>query len=255
MPSRQTLVRQQFDRQVAHYLASSAMADRVIIDAILAAASIQPGHRVLDVGCGAGFLLRAYRDAGADVFGVDLSEAMLREAGNTLRPVVVADQLIQADAAQLPFASGTFELVTCKLAFHYFSHPHRVVEEMVRVCRRSGLIVLTDRVASDSPGLCAAQNRLEKLRTPNKVRVYTEGELTAMLKSAGLTVVRRDLVIQPMGFEEWMAAAGALDRTKRGLELLIGPDGEDLTGLAPREDAGRLVIHHRTLILVAKRCN
>src|SRR5262245_34958348 len=224
MPAtRQTLVRQQFDRQVAHYLASSAMADQVVIEAILAAAPIQPGQRVLDVACGAGFLLRAYRDAGADVFGVELSEAMLREAGNTLKPFVVPTHLMQADAARLPFDSGTFELVTCKLAFHYFSDPHRVVGEMVRVCRRSGLIALTDRVASDNPQQCAAQNRLEKLRTPNKVRVYAEGELTALLKSAGLTVVRRDLVIQPMGFEEWMAAAGALDRTQQGLDLLIGP--------------------------------
>jgi 2-polyprenyl-3-methyl-5-hydroxy-6-metoxy-1,4-benzoquinol methylase len=76
------LVREQFDQQVAHYLASSAMADRMVIEAIVAAAPVQPGQRVLDVACGAGFLLLAYRDAGADVFGVDLSSAMLREAAN-----------------------------------------------------------------------------------------------------------------------------------------------------------------------------
>jgi SAM-dependent methyltransferase len=164
---------------------------------------------------------------------------------------VAPDHLISADAAQLPFESESFDLVTCKLAFHYFSDPHQAVAEMVRVCRRSGLIAVTDRVACDNDALCAAQNRLEKLRTPNKVRVYADGELTAMLKFAGLTVMRRNLVIQPMGFEEWMAATGALDRMRQGQDLLIGPEGEDLTGLIPRQDAGRLVIHHRTLILVA----
>jgi ubiquinone/menaquinone biosynthesis C-methylase UbiE len=251
--SHQALVRQQFDRQVAHYLASSAMADRAIIETIVAAAPVRPGQRVLDVACGAGFLLRAYRDAGADVFGVDLSEAMLREAARTLGPSVAPGRLLPADAAQLPFKAETFDVVTCKLAFHYFSDPHRTVEEMARVCRRSGLVAVIDRVAYDDPGLCAAQNRLEKLRTPNKVRVYPEGELTALLESAGLTVARRELVIQPMGFEEWMAAAGALDRAGQARDLLIGRGGEDLTGLAPREEAGRLVIHHRTLILVANR--
>ena len=92
----------------------------------------------------------------------------------------------------------------------------------------------------------------EKLRTPNKVRVYAEGELAGLLARAGATVVRRELLIQPMDFEEWMAAAGALDRLGPARDLLIGPRGEDLTGLAPREEDGRLVIHHRTLILVAR---
>jgi ubiquinone/menaquinone biosynthesis C-methylase UbiE len=249
--SHQTLVRQQFDRQVAHYLASSAMADRRLIEAIVAAAPAHPGQRMLDVACGAGFLLRAYRDAGAEVFGVDLSEAMLREASKTLGASVRRDHLLPADAAQLPFDGETFDVVTCKLAMHYLPEPQRAIEEMARVCRRSGLVALIDRIACDDPGLCAAQSRLEKLRTPNQVRVYAEGELAGMVTRAGMTVVRRDLIIQPMDFEEWMAAAGALDRVGQARDLLIGPKGEDRTGLAPREEAGRFVIHHRTVILVA----
>jgi ubiquinone/menaquinone biosynthesis C-methylase UbiE len=244
-------VRQQFDRQVDHYLASSAMADRRIIEAVVAAAPVRPGQRVLDVACGAGFLLRAYRDAGAEVFGVDLSEAMLRAAGTTLGGAFPSDRLLPGDAAQLPFAGETFDLVTCKLAMHYFPDPHRTVGEMARVCRRSGRVALIDRVACADPGLCAAHNRLEKLRTPNKVRVYAEDELAGLLARAGLPIVRQQLLIQPMDFEEWLAAAGALDRAEQARELLLGPGGEDRTGLAPREEAGRLLIHHRTLILVA----
>jgi SAM-dependent methyltransferase len=245
-------VRQQFDRQVAHYLADSPMADRRVIDAIVAAAPAGPGQRVLDVACGAGFLLRAYRDAGADGFGVDLSDAMLREAANTLGPSLPPGRLIPADAARLPFANESFDVVTCKLAMHYFPDPPRAVGEMARVCRRPGRVALIDRVACDDPGRCAAQNRLEKVRTPNKVRVYTAGELAGLLARAGLAVVRRELLIQPMDFAEWMAAAGASDRAAEAQDLLIGPGGEDVTGLAPRLEAGRLVIHHRTLILVAE---
>src|SRR5262245_1285279 len=98
--SHQSLVRQQFDRPVAHYLAFSPMADRRVIEAVVAAAPAGPGQRVLDVACGAGFLLRAYRDAGAEVFGVDLSEALLREAGTTLGPVGRPDHLMPGDAAR-----------------------------------------------------------------------------------------------------------------------------------------------------------
>ena len=123
--SRQTLVRQQFDRQVAHYLASSAMAESRVILPVIVAAPAGPGQRVLDVACGAGFLLQAYRDAGAEVFGVDLSEAMLLEAGKTLGQSVPPDHLTIADAGQLPFDDEAFDVVTCKLAMHYFPEPDR----------------------------------------------------------------------------------------------------------------------------------
>lgn len=246
----QSLVRQQFDRQVGHYLASSPMADRRVIEAVVAAAPAGPGRRVLDLACGAGFLLRAYRDAGADVFGVDVSEAMLREAGRTLGPALPPGRLVPGDAARLPFGDRTFDVVTCKLATHYFPDPVRAVAEMARVSRRAGLVALIDRVACDDPGLSAAQNRLEKVRTPNKVRVYTEAELAGLLAGAGVRVVRRELLTQPTGFEEWLAAAGASDRAAEVRGLLVGPRGENLAGLAPAEEGGRLVIHHRTLILV-----
>jgi ubiquinone/menaquinone biosynthesis C-methylase UbiE len=249
----QTSVRQQFDRQVGHYLADSAMADRRILEAVLNAAPVRPGQRVLDVACGAGFLLRAYREAGAEVVGVDLSEGMLREAHKTLGPSAPPGCLVLADAAGLPFAPEVFDLVTCKLAFHYFPNAGQVLAEMARVCRRSGWVTVIDRVASDDPALAEAHNRLEKLRTPNKTRVYSPAELEALFGSNGLKVIRRELLIQAMDFDTWMAAAGAAGGAAELRALLFGPGGEDLTGLVPCEEAGRLVVHHRTLLLVGQR--
>jgi ubiquinone/menaquinone biosynthesis C-methylase UbiE len=245
-------VRQQFDRQVGHYLADSAMADRTVLEAILTAVPVQSGQRVLDVACGAGFLLEAYQEVGAEVAGVDVSAAMLREARQTLGPKATPGCLVLADAARLPLASAVFDVVTCKLAFHYFPDPRQVMAEMLRVCRPPGLVAVIDRVACDDPVLAAAHNRLEKVRTPNKVRVYTGSELEGLVQSNGLTLVRRELLIQPMDFDTWLAAAGAEERAGQLRGLLFGPAGADLTGLAPRTEGGRLVIHHRTLILVGR---
>jgi len=71
------------------------------------------------------------------------------------------------------------------------------------------------------------------------------------LQSAGLKVVRRQVLIQPMDFNEWMAAAGATDKCEQATALLFGPNGEDVTGLAPNGDGESMTIHHHTLILVA----
>ncbi|MGH8071434.1 MAG: hypothetical protein ACRERE_40640 [Candidatus Entotheonellia bacterium] len=53
----QAYVRAQFDRQVAHYLHGSAMADQELLERIVHLAHPAPGMRVLDVACGAGFLV------------------------------------------------------------------------------------------------------------------------------------------------------------------------------------------------------
>jgi 2-polyprenyl-3-methyl-5-hydroxy-6-metoxy-1,4-benzoquinol methylase len=49
-------VRAQFDRQVAHYLHGSAMADEAFLDRIVGLARPAPAMRVIDIACGAGFL-------------------------------------------------------------------------------------------------------------------------------------------------------------------------------------------------------
>ena len=54
--SAQAHVRAQFDRQVAHYLHGSAMADQELLERIVRLARPAPWMRVLDVACGAGFL-------------------------------------------------------------------------------------------------------------------------------------------------------------------------------------------------------
>jgi ubiquinone/menaquinone biosynthesis C-methylase UbiE len=78
----------------------------------------------------------------------------------------------QADAEALPFGSAVYDLITSKLAFHYFPHPQVALTEMVRVATPEARVVLIDRVSPEDPEQRAYQNRLEKLRTPNKTYVY-----------------------------------------------------------------------------------
>jgi ubiquinone/menaquinone biosynthesis C-methylase UbiE len=87
-----------------------------------------PPARILDVGTGtgAGALRLAQRFPGADIVGVDLSEAMLAQARrNTRDDLRVTYQ--RADASALPFADGSFELVTHANMIPFFDEVARVV--------------------------------------------------------------------------------------------------------------------------------
>jgi demethylmenaquinone methyltransferase / 2-methoxy-6-polyprenyl-1,4-benzoquinol methylase len=103
----------------------------------------RPESRALDLCCGTGdmtFALR--REAGkstARIFGADFSHAMLeRAAGKSAHPGVSELAWIEADALNLPFASGSFDLVTSAFGFRNLADYDAGLREIVRVLRPGG---------------------------------------------------------------------------------------------------------------------
>lgn len=103
----------------------------------------QEGMRILDVGCGTGTNLDLYQKSKCDVFGIDLSPAMVSVARNKMGER--ADIRI-GDAAEMPYPDGYFDLVTSMLTLHEMDdhiHP-KVMSETARVLKRNGRILLID---------------------------------------------------------------------------------------------------------------
>jgi demethylmenaquinone methyltransferase/2-methoxy-6-polyprenyl-1,4-benzoquinol methylase len=106
-------------------------------------APTRPGLRVLDVGCGTGNHLHLYAAGGARVSGVDRSTAMLEKAAGRLGE---RGTVIEADAAALPFASGTFDLVIAATLLHELDPAARIcaLREMRRVAAPEGSLLVVD---------------------------------------------------------------------------------------------------------------
>jgi ubiquinone/menaquinone biosynthesis C-methylase UbiE len=97
-----------------------------------------PG-RCLDIGCGNGRFISLLVDAGWSVVGVDLSADQLRVArGNVGR---VAEGLVQADAAALPFDDASFDAVVSVLVHTDIDRYDLALAEAARVLRRGGRFV------------------------------------------------------------------------------------------------------------------
>lgn len=104
---------------------------------------VQPAAIVLDVGTGTGrsiSLLLKEAQPGR-VVGVDLSAGMLTEAGKKLTDSRI--ELLQADATQLPFPNGTFDVVTSMWMLETLPDPLAAVRELLRVVRPEGIVLTT----------------------------------------------------------------------------------------------------------------
>jgi ubiquinone/menaquinone biosynthesis C-methylase UbiE len=102
--------------------------------------------RVLDVGCGTGVFAARIREAlpKARVCGIDLVAGMLTKGAERWRRVADRVAPVQGDSERLPFAAGSFDVVTCANSFHHYPHQERAVAEMLRVLKPGGRLMLVD---------------------------------------------------------------------------------------------------------------
>lgn len=93
------------------------------------------GGRLLDVGCGTGFIIDIADTIFEDIKGVDLTPAMLARVKP--RPHV---QVFEGDAAQLPFEPASFDVVSAYSFFHHLEDLRPVLADVHRVLRPGGCL-------------------------------------------------------------------------------------------------------------------
>jgi ubiquinone/menaquinone biosynthesis C-methylase UbiE len=114
---------------------------------------LKRGDRVLDVACGTGQLAvelaRRVVPSGS-VIGVDAAEEMVARATAISIRTGLPVSFQTASAQGLPFPEATFDAVTCTLAIHHLADPAHAVEEMLRVLRPGGRLLIADVQAPPS---------------------------------------------------------------------------------------------------------
>ncbi len=107
---------------------------------------VPPGSKTLDVGCGAGVFAVELIQHGYDVWGVDLSEAMIKYTRETSG----IQQFSVGDSERLEFPDNTFDAVTCLGVIEYLDGDEPALREMWRVLKPGGKAIIATPSA-DSP--------------------------------------------------------------------------------------------------------
>jgi ubiquinone/menaquinone biosynthesis C-methylase UbiE len=139
------------------------------------------GADVLEVAPGPGYLAVEMARLGRfQVAGLDLSRSFVEIASENARQAAVHVDFRNGDAADMPFDSGSFDLIVCQAAFKNFGHPGSVIAEMHRVLRSGGTAVIQDmsRAASGAD-------------IDREVQTMALGGLSAFMTKWALTMLRR----------------------------------------------------------------
>jgi demethylmenaquinone methyltransferase/2-methoxy-6-polyprenyl-1,4-benzoquinol methylase len=99
-----------------------------------------PGERILDIACGTGTSSVALTRTGATVVGLDFSPGMLAQARRKHSTL----EFVQGDATKLPFVSDEFDAVTISFGLRNVVEPKLAIDEMYRVLKPGGRLVITE---------------------------------------------------------------------------------------------------------------
>ena len=148
---------------------------------------------VLDVGCSSGYLARPLTEAGARVVGLELDPAAAAEARSVCADVVVGD----VESMELPFESGSFDVVVCGDVVEHLRSPGEALARLRPLLRPGGRLVLTTpNVANWSMRLSLLVGRwrytergiLDRTHT----HLFTRKTLVETVEGAGYRVVTLD---------------------------------------------------------------
>ena len=164
-------------------------------------AAVGPGKRALDVATGTGDLAMALRRRGAEVVGIDFSERMLELARSKASDI----RFETGNALELPYADSEFDAATVGFGARNFADLGRGLEEMARVTRSGGRVVVLEITTPQRPPLSWFFRLWFDRLVPALGRLAGDPDAYSYLPSS----VRR--FPDPAGLAAALAAAGLAD--------------------------------------------
>lgn len=217
---------------------------------------LQPHFEVLDVAAGTGILSRALATHVQRVVALDLTPEMLaqgqREADHSSLNNI---RFEQGAAEKLPYPAESFDMVATRFSIHHFQSPNAVLQEMARVCRPNGQLVVIDLVSPEDLKLATRYNNLERLRDSSHTWALSASGLRRAVAGLGLEIVAEYVREVEMHAANWLD----FTRTEPGprQSILNAWHGElqglGQTGFQPFLREGQLMFQHHWGIVVGKK--
>jgi ubiquinone/menaquinone biosynthesis C-methylase UbiE len=209
---------------------------------------VTPGASVLEVGAGTGNFLSLFSEVAGSLVAVDLTHGMLAEARRRDPAIKAA----QGEGALLPLQTASFDLVTTAQALHHISRPVPVLQDMRRVMKREGALLLVDQVSTESYEQAAFMNEMEVIRDPSHAMSRPPSAMRIIVRSAGFDIVEEKLWTGTNTFSKWMWPGEFPEERIAAVRSFVERFGAE-TGMGFERDGDDFVFTRRRIMILARR--
>ncbi len=211
--------------------------------------AVEPGHHLLDVGCGLGgdaIALAERVGVGGRVVGVDNSEQLIAEAQQRVAGSSLPVAFRVGDIYGMEYADGSFDGCRADRVFQHLDRPADALNELIRVTKPGGRIVVGDpdweTLIFDAPQTAVTRTILNFVCDSHR-NAWMGRQLYAQFQVAGLAdvaVAADTLLFTDYGLADLTVALGTRVQQARAAEVITNHEAAEwLDALAAAASAGR----------------
>jgi 2-polyprenyl-3-methyl-5-hydroxy-6-metoxy-1,4-benzoquinol methylase len=208
---------------------------------------LQPDFEVLDVAAGTGLLSRAISPHVKRVVALDITPEMLAQGRSEANRQRITNISFEQGAAEdLSYPTASFDMVLTRFSVHHLKSPDVVIQEMCRVCRHEGKLVVIDLVSSEDKVLATRHNEVERLRDSSHTQALSPAGLKKVIENAGVKILNYYTREVENSVDDWLDFSQTeANKRRQILELMqreLEGDGE--TGMRPFFKDNKLMFMH-----------
>lgn len=246
-------VKKSFAIQAANFESSSMnFSKEEYLDDTVSAIGVSANDTILEVAAGTCACGRALAGHAKAVVCLDVTSAMLevgkKEAARKQQNNMT---FVLGTAEKLPFLDESFDIVISRLAFHHFKNIQESFQEMVRVLRPGGKLVLIDMEAAKER-LREREDEIETWRDPSHIRNLSRDDIRALFAEHNLDITMCESTKISVSLQAWMELTKTSDDVQEKIrdcmmeEITKGKE----TGFAPYQKDGEIFFWQRWLLTI-----
>jgi SAM-dependent methyltransferase len=239
-------IRDEFAHQADSFARSPTMSLAETLGVLIDLVPEDPAARWVETACGPGLIARAMAPRVGSVVGVDLTPTMIDKARADAAEAGVGNVTFEVgDATALDLPDDSLDGAITRFSLHHIPGPVRVLEEMRRVVKPGGYVVVSDFVTDDDGASAAWQEQIERLRDPSHWALLTPSRIAALGERIGLEPDQERVVPFEIDYEEWLYRGSGGSVNADLIERLRGeapPQAESF--IVSGEGADR-ILHYR----------
>ena len=242
-------VREEFAHQADSFARSRAMSLTETLDAVVELVPEDPAARWVEVACGPGLIARAMAPRVGSVVGFDLTPAMVEVARAEAAAARVENVSFElGDATALEPPDDSLDGAVTRFSFHHIPAPVRVLEEMRRVVKPGGFIVVADHVTDDDGAAAAWHGEIERLRDPSHWACSTPARIAAMGERLSLEPEVERVIPFAIDFDEWLGRGSGGPGNAGLIEQLLDDAPERAESCVVADADGERRLHLRNAL-------